>query len=87
MRFRPPQDVVYRNLSGEEVLLNLGTGIYFGLNDSGTRLWQYLLETGDKEQVIARLKKEYDVEEPRLRQDVEDLLRKLVDKGLLICEA
>jgi hypothetical protein len=86
MRFRAPVDVVFRNLSGEEVLLHLGTGIYFGLNGTGTRLWQFLLETGDKEQVIARLKNEYDVEEHRLRQDVEDLLRKLVDKGLLICE-
>jgi hypothetical protein len=87
MRFRPPQDVVHRNLSGEEVLLNLGTGIYFGLNESGSRLWQILLETGDKEQAISGLRNEYDIEEHRLRQDVEDLLRKLVDKGLLICEA
>jgi hypothetical protein len=87
MRFRPHQDVAYRNLAGEAVLLNLGTGIYFGLNESGTRLWQFVLETGDKEQVVARLRDEYDIEEIPLRRDVEDLLRKLLDKGLLICEA
>ena len=87
MRFRPSPEAVFRNLSGEEVLLHLGTGIYFGLNESGTRLWRFLLETGDKEQSIARFKSEYDVEENRLRRDVDELLGKLVDKGLLICEA
>src|SRR5262245_649086 len=64
------QDVVFRDLSGEAVLLNLTTGMYFGLNESGTRMWKLLLETGDPEKTLARLKDEYDVDDSRLRSDL-----------------
>ena len=83
MPIQPSGDVVSRNLSGEEVLLHLGTGVYFGLNETGTRLWHLLLETRDKEMAIARFKQEFDVDDALLRKDVDDLLLKLKDKGLL----
>ena len=35
---RTCQDVVFREIDGEGVLLNLKTGIYFGLNATGTRI-------------------------------------------------
>ncbi|PYO19380.1 MAG: hypothetical protein DMD85_18645 [Candidatus Rokuibacteriota bacterium] len=33
------KDVVFRELEGEMVLLNLATGVYFGLDPVGTRIW------------------------------------------------
>jgi len=80
---KPAQDVVFRDLSGEAVLLNLTTGTYFGLNESGTRMWQLLLETGDLEKTLDRIKDEYDVDDSRLRLDLDVLIRQLVEKGLL----
>ena len=32
------EDAVFRELDGEAVILNLDTGIYFGLNRTGTRI-------------------------------------------------
>lgn len=35
MNIRIPRDVVFRDLSGEGVLLNLATGTYFELDEVG----------------------------------------------------
>ena len=83
MAIQASDGVVFRNLSGEAVLLNLATGIYFGLNETGTRMWTLLLETGNKEKTIATLKREYDADEPRLREDLDQLVHQLSEKGLL----
>jgi hypothetical protein len=33
-----PDDVLFRDLDGEAVILNLRTGTYFGLDELGTRM-------------------------------------------------
>jgi len=33
-----PDDVLFRDLDGEAVILNLRTGTYFGLDEVGTRM-------------------------------------------------
>jgi hypothetical protein len=48
-------DVVFRELEGEAVLLNLETGVYFGLNEVGTRIWSLLQERVSLKQVLERL--------------------------------
>lgn len=87
MRFRIADDVVFRDLAGESVLLNLSTGTYFGLDAVGTRLWHLLKKQGSAAAAIATLQSEYDVDEQRLRQDVETLISQLLAKGLLTTDA
>ena len=76
-------DVVFRDLAGEAVILNLATGLYYGLDVVGTRAWMLLSERGNVEEVLRVLLSEYDVDETRLRADVETLVRELLAKGLL----
>ena len=83
MGIKSSPDVVFRDLSGEAVLLNLTTGMYFGLNESGTRMWKLLLETGDRENTLVRMKVEYDADETSLRRDLDALIEQLLEKGLL----
>lgn len=87
MRLRIADDVVFRDLAGESVLLNLSTGTYFGLDAVGTRLWHLLKEQGSASAAIATLQREYDVDERRLQQDVEALISQLLAKGLLTTDA
>jgi hypothetical protein len=87
MRLRIADDVVFRDLAGESVLLNLSTGTYFGLDAVGTRLWHLLKEQGSAAAAIATLQSEYDVDERRLRQDVEALISRLLAKELLTTDA
>ena len=56
-----PPHVVFRDLDDEAVLLNLSTGVYFGLDTVGTRIWHLLLERGQLAAVRDAIVEEYDV--------------------------
>jgi hypothetical protein len=87
MRISIPDDIVFRELSGEGVILNLSTGIYFGLDEVGTRMWQLIAEHGEKDRIVDVLLKEYAVERSQLAADLDQLLRTLADKGLVRTDA
>ena len=83
MKVRIPDDVIFRVLGDEAVILNLSTGIYFGLDSVGTRIWQLISENASSEKIIENLWAEYEVEKNHLRQDFDILIRQLKEKGLL----
>lgn len=67
-------DVLFQELEGESVLLNLANEQYYGLNQVGTDIWEVLVEEkGDVETAIKRLLAVYDVTEDTLRQDMDAL--------------
>ena len=65
------------------MILNLKTGTYFGLDAIGTRMWALIDELGDTDKVLKALLAEYDVEEARLRADIDELISQLVRHELL----
>ncbi|MCC6129444.1 MAG: PqqD family protein [Acidobacteria bacterium] len=82
-RAQKSPDVLFRNLSGEAVLLNLATGNYFGLDPVGTRIWE-ILETRERLQdVIEAIVQEFDVDEATARRDLFALVSELEAKGLI----
>ena len=84
MQVTIPENVVVRELAGEAVLLHLGTGVYFGLDAVGARIWQLLAERQDTEAVLTLLLQEYDVDEFQLRLDLDALIAELIAEQLLI---
>jgi hypothetical protein len=76
-------DVLYQELDGESVLLNLTNETYFGLDDVGTRIWQLLVEQGNVEAVLAQMQTEYEVDEVTLQADLTRLLAELNEAGLV----
>ena len=76
-------DVLSQEVSGETVLLDLNSENYFGLNEIGTRIWQLLQEDGNLQQVYDIMLDEYDVDEKQLGKDMEELVARLVDAGLI----
>jgi hypothetical protein len=76
-------DVVFRDLDGESVLLNLATGTYFGLNATGTRMWQLIETHRVLEHVLAALSDEFDAPRSQLQTHLLDLVSQLESKGLL----
>ena len=76
-------DVLFQEVSGEMVLLDLGSEHYFGLDEIGARIWS-LLESGAGEAaVVDTLLEEYDVERETLQADVAELLDQLTEAGLV----
>ena len=76
--------VVFRELDGEGVLLHLDKGIYFGLNDVGTRIWALLQEKGSLQTVFEALQRQYQVEPERLEKDLLALIAQMLEKNLVL---
>ena len=82
-RVRIQDDVLFQELQGEAVLLNLKTGVYLGLNQIGTRIWQLLQEDGALSRVMEVMFQEYDVTQEKLAKDLLDLDGQMEKQGLL----
>ena len=80
---RITDDVIFNDLQGEVVLLNLKTGIYFGLDPVGTRAWQLIQDHGCLGPVKDAMLGEYEVSAEELWEDVQDLVVRLADNGLV----
>ena len=78
-----PDAVITRELDGETILLNLETGIYFGLDAVGTDVWRAIVAGGSLEEALGRVQSDYDVEPAVLRNDFVRLVDELLAKGLL----
>ena len=78
-----PPDVLFQELKGEAVLLNLETERYYGLDSVGTRMWQLMAANGDVAAAFEQLSTEYDVPLDVLHRDMAELIAKLSAAGLL----
>jgi hypothetical protein len=82
-RLRVSDDVVFREMEGEAVLLNLDSGMYFGLDAIGTRIWQLLGEHQTLQAVFDQMLQEFEVDGPTLRSDLLALVDRLMEHGLV----
>ncbi len=78
-----PPHVLLQQVGEESVLLNLEKECYFGLDPVGTRMWEALTKATTVDVAYQELLSAYDVDEKRLRQDLEKLIESLVENGLL----
>lgn len=81
VRFR--EEVLFRELDGEAVLLELDSGRYFGLDEVGTRIWSLLSEDGRARPVLGHLVKEFEAASDRLESDLLAFLEELADERLI----
>ena len=82
-RLVQPAHVLVRFLDKEAVLLNIETERYFGLDETGTRMWQLVTAAPKIEMAYQQLLDEYDVQPELLRENLTELLDRLVENGLL----
>lgn len=80
-------DVVFRELEGEAVLLKMQSGIYFGLDAVGTRIWQLIEQHGTLSIVRDEIIKEFDVDGDAASRDLLDLVSQLAERGLVELDA
>ncbi len=79
--------MLFRDLGGEAVLLQLETGRYFGLDDVGTRMWQLLADNGELEATYRSLLDEFEVEPERLKHDLMIFVDRLAGQSLVTLDA
>lgn len=75
-------DAVFRELEGESVVLNLQTGMYYGLDEVGTRAWRAIEPKGALRQALDGVLQDFQTAPATAEADLLELAAALVDKGL-----
>ncbi len=78
----PPQ-VMSRLVGDETVLLDLASGIYFGLDGVGKRIWETVDEGKSLKEIASVITAEFEVDETQAQADVVEFTNDLVERGLL----
>lgn len=77
------KDQVFCSLGEEAVVLQLKDGVYYGLNEVGTTIWNYLQEQRSVEEIEKHVLERYDVTVERCEEEVQEFLHNLADAGLI----
>ena len=76
-------EVLAQEVDNETVLLDLQSESYFGLDEVGTRIWQLLQEHKQLQKIFDIMLEEYDVNAKQLKNDLSDLIEKLLHESLI----
>lgn len=75
-------EVLFQEVGGEAVLLDLSGEQYFGLDQVGTRIWHLIDGHAPLRDIHGTLSEEYDAEPDRTAEDLLALGQALVDAGV-----
>jgi len=70
-------------LSGESIILNLNNGVYYGVDQVGTRIWNLMQGPTMVASIRDALLAEYEVDSEQCEADLLTLLRQLADHELV----
>lgn len=85
---RPHPDVVWRDVDGEVVILNVVTGQYFGLDAVGSQVWILLQSAGpdgvNLRALSALVIQQFEVDAATAERDLAALVTDLIAQQLLV---
>jgi hypothetical protein len=75
--------MVAADMDGETVMMSIEAGEYFGLNDVGTYLWEFMAEPITISALCQRVLDTYEVDEATCQTGVLSYVAKLMDRGVI----
>ena len=75
---------VYTTLGSEAVVLELQASKYFGINDVGTAVWNFLQQPREVSDVIKHIVNNYEVSADQAEVEILGFLQNLEDNGLVV---
>ena len=82
-RVRWSDDQLAATVDQEVVILSVERGSYYGLDDIGSEIWQWLANEMRVDALCASLTEKYDADKATIEHDVLELLGKLAAEGLI----
>jgi Coenzyme PQQ synthesis protein D (PqqD) len=76
-------NVIHETIEGEVILIDLKTGTYYSLRDSGAAVWQALQTGAGEDGIAAELSSRYEASHEQIRDAVRQLLAELEREGLI----
>ena len=83
-KYSVPAHILSKTVSGEEILVDLNTGSYLGLNEVGTVMWNHLKNNTEATQIVASVHSEFSTTEEEITNDLKVLVEDLKAKNMLI---
>ncbi|WP_193195681.1 lasso peptide biosynthesis PqqD family chaperone [Nostoc sp. MG11] len=77
------KDQIFSELQGEAVILDINSGVYYGLNQVGASIWNLIQAPKTVKEIRDALLAEYEVDSQACETDILVLLEDLATKGLI----
>ena len=77
------KDQIGCSLGDEEIILDLVSGVYYGLNNVGSRIWELVQKPTAVGQIVEIVLTEYDVDRAQCIDAVNKFLSQMAEHGLL----
>ena len=82
------KEFITRTIAGETVVVPTGAAAarlngMITLNDTGALIWKFLQEEHTKEELLAAMLEEFEVDEACAREDIEGFTGVLMEQGML----
>jgi hypothetical protein len=82
-RFKVAEDILFRQVQNEAVLLHIPTGMYYSLNETSIIAWDALCNQQPLSSAIEKITFEYDVEYAQVLSDLQAFLQDLLEYGVI----
>ena len=79
-------NVIHETIEGEVILIDLKTGTYYSLRDSGAAIWRSLEQGAGEDDIETELRSRYEASGEEIRDAVRRLLGELEREGLIRTE-
>ncbi|MFN8443098.1 MAG: PqqD family protein [Caldilineaceae bacterium] len=77
-------NVVFEVFNDETVIINLESGTYYSLDQSGAEVWQLLQQGANCPEIVARIAATYVLNSKEIEDPVEKFLAELVQEKLIV---
>jgi len=86
LKVKIKKGVVFKDLDNEMIIMDMDSGKYFGLNETGAAIWTLISKHHTLGEVLKRLLEEYEVPAQQLENELRGFLKAIYEKGLVDVE-
>ena len=86
LRIRFKKDVIFSDLQDEMIIMDMNSGRYFGLNETGAKIWSLLDKHDDLKKVVKNLCDEYEISKEKCEKEIIQFIKGLQQKELIHVE-
>jgi coenzyme PQQ synthesis protein D (PqqD) len=78
------EEVAAKVMDGEAILINLSNGIYYSMDKVGAVVWELIEKNCSADEMVTTIINRYKVDSLQAQNDVERLLKELLDEKLIL---
>lgn len=84
MGYKIADNVVFRKIDDEAILLNVDSGHYYTLNNTGSEILEQLIDDKAIEKIAELLSTDFDVDLKSLMADIQEIIDDLINEDIII---